>query len=209
MNNNSNSDTLSRKDRERQRHRHEIIEAAVHLFARNGFNETKLEDVAALAEFGKGTIYNYFENKGDLLLSSIKFAIEDAQRYLQDQLRDVDDVIERLSLIVIAQFDYYDQNEDYMRLMVSQHRNIVQEMTHMNNSGLYKEKLKLSNMLVKEFQRAIDTNRIKPGSAKSYTNYLLGMIHGQVRGLSSGEIEKDEINPKEIVDIFLYGASHA
>ncbi len=199
---------LSRKERERRQHRNEIIEAAVHLFARKGFNETKLEDVAALAEFGKGTIYNYFENKDDLLLSSIKYVIEDAQEYLQNQLHDVTDVIERLRLIVTTQFDYYDQHEDYMRLMISQHRNIIREITHLGNPELYKKMQKLNNMLIKEFQQAIDANRIKPGSAKSYTNLLVGMIHGQFRALSSGEINKNEIDPEEIVDIFLFGASH-
>jgi len=206
MNSNSENNILSRKERERQQHRREIILAAVHLFAQKGFNDTTLEDVASLAEFGKGTIYNHFENKNDLLISSIKFVFEDAQLYLMEQLQDVEDVIERLNIIVVSQFEYYDQNEDFIRLMTSQHKTIIHEMMHANNRELYDRFMTLNTLLTTEFQQAIDSGRIKSRSAKAYTYFLTGMIHGQFRAISMGEISRDEIDPQEILDIFFNGA---
>lgn len=52
MNNSSKNTVLSRKERDKLRNKEDILKAAVHLFAQKGFAETKLEDVAALAEFG-------------------------------------------------------------------------------------------------------------------------------------------------------------
>ena len=53
----------------------EIIEAALHLFAERGFAATKLEDVAAAAGIGKGTIYLYFATKEDLFRAVVRQAV--------------------------------------------------------------------------------------------------------------------------------------
>lgn len=45
------------------------MDAAVRLFATRPFHEVKLDDVAAEAKVGKGTLYIYFKSKEDLHLS--------------------------------------------------------------------------------------------------------------------------------------------
>ena len=61
---------LSRREREKLMRRREMIIAARKIFSWKGYAESTLEDVAELAEFGKGTLYNYFPNK-DALFSSV------------------------------------------------------------------------------------------------------------------------------------------
>jgi len=59
--------------RERQkakRHGH-ILGAAGALFKRDGFAVTSIEEIAAEAEVAAGTVYNYFQSKGDLLLALV------------------------------------------------------------------------------------------------------------------------------------------
>ncbi len=46
----------------------EILAAALRIFAKRGYNATRLEDIAAAAGVTKGTIYYYFKNKDALLL---------------------------------------------------------------------------------------------------------------------------------------------
>ncbi len=43
-----------------------IIKAAVRVFSRQGFHQARVEDIAQEAGVGKGTIYEYFENKRNL-----------------------------------------------------------------------------------------------------------------------------------------------
>ena len=64
-------DKLSRREREKIRHRREMIEAAKKLFALKGFRGTTLDEIAEEAEFGKGTLYNYFENKEDIYVETL------------------------------------------------------------------------------------------------------------------------------------------
>ncbi|HNJ41221.1 MAG TPA: helix-turn-helix domain-containing protein, partial [Acidobacteriota bacterium] len=53
-----------------------ILRAATKVFARNGFFNSKVADVAREAGVADGTGYLYFKNKDDLLLSIINEALE-------------------------------------------------------------------------------------------------------------------------------------
>jgi AcrR family transcriptional regulator len=50
----------------------EIIEAALDMFVSNGFNGTRLDDVARLAGISKGTLYLYFDSKEDLFRAVVQ-----------------------------------------------------------------------------------------------------------------------------------------
>jgi len=51
---------------EKNQKRQDIIQAAMALFMDKGFQNTKMEDIAIDAGVGKGTLYEYFENKQDI-----------------------------------------------------------------------------------------------------------------------------------------------
>lgn len=202
MNINSNYTDLSRKERDKLRNREAILEAAVHLFAKKGFSETKLEDVAALAEFGKGTLYNYFENKNDLLLSAFEFAVLNMLEFLYGQLASVSDPLERIELIAKSQFNYYITNSDFMKVIMTNHQVLH---NHPRSKEVFKRFGGLKKLVVEEMQSAIEAGHLKAGSAQRYANYLSGMIHGQVRSLNAGEMLVEDIDADEIIDIFLNG----
>jgi AcrR family transcriptional regulator len=65
--------------RERQRadrHRR-IIEAAAALFRQSGYEGAKIEAIAAEAEVSVGTIYNYYRNKGDILVAIVSMEVNE------------------------------------------------------------------------------------------------------------------------------------
>ena len=48
---------------------YKIIDAATKVFAKKGFFQAKISEIAREAEIADGTIYIYFENKDDILIS--------------------------------------------------------------------------------------------------------------------------------------------
>src|SRR4051812_26766470 len=64
--------------------RHQIIETAARLFATEPFHKVRLDDVAAAAGVGKGTLYIYFSSKEDIYFS----IIYDGFATLVDDLRE-------------------------------------------------------------------------------------------------------------------------
>jgi TetR/AcrR family fatty acid metabolism transcriptional regulator len=64
--------------------RHRILDAALKVFAERGFYNAKVAEVARQAGVADGTIYLYFANKDDLLIS----LFEDRMEFLIQRLRE-------------------------------------------------------------------------------------------------------------------------
>ncbi len=75
------SDRPPRREREKMRHREEILDAAVEIFARHGYEGTSMQQIADLAEISVGKLYMHFEGKEAIyreVLGRIVRGIEDA-----------------------------------------------------------------------------------------------------------------------------------
>jgi len=71
-----NEQILNRKERERRMRRDDIVSAAREVFALRGFSNATLDEIAEKAEFGKGTLYNYFQNKDELFEAVIAHSFD-------------------------------------------------------------------------------------------------------------------------------------
>ena len=66
----SETAALPRRDRERLARRAAMLDAALVVFADKGYAGATLDEIAERAEFGKGTLYNYFpDGKDELFLT--------------------------------------------------------------------------------------------------------------------------------------------
>jgi AcrR family transcriptional regulator len=59
--------TVSLREMKRVRTRQAIVDAALDLFERNGYERTTIADIAAAAEIGTRTFFSYFASKEDVL----------------------------------------------------------------------------------------------------------------------------------------------
>ncbi len=84
--------TVGLRDRQKQERERRIVKAAERLFARKGYAEVAMEDVAARAGLAVGTIYNYFPSKSALLLAIVRSEteslLERARKILDDPPSD-------------------------------------------------------------------------------------------------------------------------
>ncbi len=61
-------ESFTRRERRIAARKQQIMEAAAKLFAEKGFHRTTTHDIANAADVSEGTLYNYFENKDELLI---------------------------------------------------------------------------------------------------------------------------------------------
>lgn len=52
-----------------------ILEAATTLFREQGYDSARIEDIAEMAEVSVGTLYNYYQNKGDILVATVSMEV--------------------------------------------------------------------------------------------------------------------------------------
>ena len=156
-----NPKALSRKEREKFARQQDILNAARELFIRKGYHNTTLEEIAHHAEFGKGTIYNYFSSKEELFYGIIEQLASETFELIHVALTTPGSAREKLTAYAKAIITQARSHTDLFRL-------ILQEM-HRADSPEYKEKLRHLDarrkasleLAVKPITDEIQANRIR------------------------------------------------
>lgn len=92
-------DTTEGRERHEAKH-HRILDAALHVFALKGYHEAKISEIARLAGVADGTIYLYFKNKDDLLLSLLTHTLQRLNEGLKEDLSTIPDVKDKLRHVI-------------------------------------------------------------------------------------------------------------
>jgi len=94
-----------------------IIQAATKVFAQKGFYNSKVADVAKEANVADGTIYLYFKNKDDLLISIFEESIDTFTLEVQKQIAGVTDPVEKLARFITLHLDLVRSNQDTAQVL--------------------------------------------------------------------------------------------
>jgi TetR/AcrR family fatty acid metabolism transcriptional regulator len=90
---------MALKERERNKHE-QIIQAAIKVFAKKGFYNAKVSEIAREASVADGTIYLYFKNKDDILISLFEERMDLLIRQMREELSKVADPLEKIRIFV-------------------------------------------------------------------------------------------------------------
>ncbi|MBX6377751.1 MAG: TetR/AcrR family transcriptional regulator [Clostridia bacterium] len=123
---------MSRPRAERDRRR-AILEAALHVFAEKGFHLATVEEIAARAGVGKGTVYEYFDSKTELFQGMIRAAMEAYLEALQRAVAERGRCAERLERALLLSLEFMKRNQPLARAVMEQPGSIsrsLQEWLH-------------------------------------------------------------------------------
>ena len=96
-----------------------ILEASISVFAKKGTVNTKMTDIAAAAEIGKGTIYEYFQSKDEIFIAAFYYVIEKAENVVTKRLADTHDSLEKLHAFFDAWREILSSEfRNYMEIML-------------------------------------------------------------------------------------------
>lgn len=90
--------------------RDRIVNAAIEVFAEKGFRSARVSDIARRAGVADGTIYLYFRNKEDVLLSIFEEKMELLLVALRDALEGVEDPHDRMRCYARHHFQQLREN---------------------------------------------------------------------------------------------------
>jgi AcrR family transcriptional regulator len=100
--------------------RNEIVGAAVSVFSRMGFVDTRVEDVIEAAGISRRTFYKYFANKDDVLAAVYDFATTELAAAIGHVATSSEDPLEALHAGVDLYLDFFVQNAMLVRVLVEQ-----------------------------------------------------------------------------------------
>jgi AcrR family transcriptional regulator len=125
-----------RKERELRRREQDILQAALRLFDREGWQSVTIDRIAQEAEIGKGTIYLHFSSKEDLCG---RLAADFAEALLA-RLRGIDPlrpVLTRMREAIRVFFEAHRSGQRYHRVLdYCEHQEFRQRMGEANRARL-------------------------------------------------------------------------
>jgi len=89
-----------------------ILDAAVSVFAEKGFHVARVTDIAARAGVADGTVYLYFKNKEDILMTAINTAFDAFVRDARVQLARIPSPSEKLRTLARMHLRALGSNRD-------------------------------------------------------------------------------------------------
>ena len=174
---------LSRRERERQMRRHAMLEAAQTVFAEKGYANATVDEIAQRAEFGKGTLYNYFEGgKEDILFAIFDGIYDDLCRLIRGTfdpektakhpIRDLfNDFIESCFSFFLARHDLF------MILIKEAHRMSFSDDQE-KAAYFIQQHERVVNALVPPLEAAMARGELRPHPPHAVASMILGNING-------------------------------
>jgi TetR/AcrR family fatty acid metabolism transcriptional regulator len=96
----------------RNSRKEDIINAAIKIFAQKGFYNAKVADVAREAGIADGTIYLYFKNKDDLLISLFETKMEEILQRFSQTLYDQKSAKDKLYQFIHFHFQLIEEDQN-------------------------------------------------------------------------------------------------
>jgi AcrR family transcriptional regulator len=159
---------VGRRKDEPENIREIILDAADKLFSRFGFKKTAVDEIVRLAKVAKGTFYNYFDSKDDVILSVFRREQEKMVSGLKSQIDGEKDVDAKLKQVLVGKLDAMGKSP-ILAQVLSEKRELLsagldQELEHLDTleTSLIEEilrdgntQLSLAELELEESARAI------------------------------------------------------
>ncbi len=122
----------NRLEQQRAEKREKILKAAVRIFAEKGFYNTRIAEIARDAGVADGTIYLYFKNKDDILITVFEESVADILVSFRKKLQDLDNPVDKLKAFIRLHLNIVKTDPDLasvLQLELRQSNKFIKEYT--------------------------------------------------------------------------------
>lgn len=143
-----------------------IIEAATKVFAKKGFYQAKISEIAGQAKVADGTIYIYFENKDDILISLFEEQMKVVLDNMVRELATTEDPIKKLQTFALTHLRLIEKNKNMAEIIQVELRQSSKFMKEYKNEK-FARYLDLIEEIIKDGQeKGVFQKDIIPAVAK-------------------------------------------
>lgn len=97
-----------------------ILDAATKIFAKEGYDNASVDEIALQANVAKGTFYYYFKSKEDLFISLVSSGTDKLSDSMTAAASEYTNPIDKISTIVESQYEFFSKNKDLCRVLLSE-----------------------------------------------------------------------------------------
>ncbi|SIN73784.1 TetR/AcrR family transcriptional regulator [Halodesulfovibrio marinisediminis] len=198
------SPQLSRKERERERHRQEIMDAAMRLFAEQGYHSVSMQEIASEAEFATGTLYKFFPSKRELFREIMVGVIEDIGSELSGVFQSDADPLTIIGNFLQMRRAAFKKRFEYIKLYNMVGNGFGSSGDEIVDTMIAERRKLVEQNLIIQFTRGIESGLFKPVNVEVLARLFEDFCQTIVRSEAiRGELDDETID--SIKDVFLNG----
>jgi len=166
---------------DKKQKKEKILKAAMKVFASKGVANTIMNDIAKEACIGKGTIYEYFKSKDEMIVEAFNYFINQLNSELEKDLQKLTDPIEKLKTMISTLVKFTEKSltetiEIILDFWAEGIRQKYETKTYiLNLKETYND---YRNIIIKILEDGIKENKIKKVNTKNVASIIIAILDG-------------------------------
>jgi TetR/AcrR family fatty acid metabolism transcriptional regulator len=184
-----------------------ILEAAVKVFARQGFYQSTIAQIAKEAGVADGTIYLYFKNKDDILVHFFSYRTKQVFERFRAEVKIADNSLDKLRNLIRRHLTEFQRDRDMA---------VVYQVETHQNSRLAESQIREMSMMYQDLVAEIVELGQQEGSIRKdlyvglVKRFILGAVDEVINTWLHSEKEYDLVSMAEpLVELFVKGIGTA
>jgi AcrR family transcriptional regulator len=171
------------RDRSRDVKEERIVIAALELFGKKGFEKTSVESITRKARVAKGTFYNFFDKKEDVLLHFLDREYGKSEAEIAQKRSAQQPFLDQIELSVSSYIKHIFSDREFTKVLIKERIGNI-------GTGKNKNELRLMDEIFRSIERAkqqreirldVDTRRLTEMIFALYTMYVIYWTNGFIK----------------------------
>ena len=184
-----------------EKRKNQILEAAVEVFSKKGYEGSTTKEIAKKAKVSEGTIFRYFETKKEILIYMLNVLIDQTLSEFVEQIENEHDPEEAIKSLLKLHNKFIVNNYDLLRILIYEvqfHKDLREEF---RNSILDKI-VDVSAGIIKEINPNSDVDPYV--ASRAVLGIFLGLVVANSFSKSEENVDEKKII-SDVLDILTYG----
>jgi AcrR family transcriptional regulator len=153
------------------------------LFSKKGFELTTVEDITRAAHVAKGTFYNFFAKKEDVLLYFLDTEIAKSSDEIQRKIKRLSTISEKIELLIATYIKYIFPNKEFSAVLIKERVMNLGTGSNRNELGLMRQLAELFDEAKQrgEIRDDVESGHLAEMVFAIYTMYVIYWTNGFIK----------------------------
>lgn len=185
-----------------ERRREAILETATRAFARHGYQNTDVQQIAEALRLSKGTVYRYFPSKERLFLAAVERGVDQLEERMNHVLDTTPDPLDRISAATRAYLQFFEEHPNLVELFVQERA----EFRDRRKPVYFERGCKNEDRWRSDLLQLMSEGRLRRVSPDRIMNVMGDLVYGTMfANYFSGRPRSSDQQAREIIDVVFKG----
>ncbi len=160
-----------------------ILKSAIELFTKKGFERTTVEDITKRALVAKGTFYNFFEKKEDVLIYFLNREVKRSREEIRNKIFLLNNFFDQMEFLIRSYTKHIFRNKEFAKILFRERLNNWGSKTSQGQVGILQSLVQLIDLAKQknEIRQEIDSKVVAEIIFAINTMYVMYWLNGAIK----------------------------